>query len=246
MSRKYLSVAETAKLVRAALKESFPGVKFSVRSSSYSGGASIDVYWTDGPNGAQVGAVAKAFQGAYFDGMIDYKGSVYHTLDGERVRFGADFISMHREHSDAEIAKAIHRVAAKFGEKVLAGVEDTVADFRKGKLYNVPMFDNWTAGEHSLQSHINQALSKHTDRIAKASKTLERVKFAGDDGYGQGTVGVDGKPGNQAGAGQEAARERARIMAQIAAESVPGVDGKTAKKATVLQFPKLPTAGIVH
>jgi hypothetical protein len=32
-----LSVAETAKLVRAELKTTFPGVKFSVRSSSYSG-----------------------------------------------------------------------------------------------------------------------------------------------------------------------------------------------------------------
>lgn len=38
-SRKYLSCAETAKLLRQALKESFPGVKFSVRSSVYSGGA---------------------------------------------------------------------------------------------------------------------------------------------------------------------------------------------------------------
>jgi hypothetical protein len=37
----YLSCAETAKLVRAALKESFPGVKFSVKSSTYAGGASI-------------------------------------------------------------------------------------------------------------------------------------------------------------------------------------------------------------
>jgi hypothetical protein len=40
---KYLTTAETASLVRAALKDSFPGVKFSVRSHVYSGGSSIRV-----------------------------------------------------------------------------------------------------------------------------------------------------------------------------------------------------------
>ena len=40
---KYFTCAETAKLIRQSLKEAFPGVKFSVRSSTYSGGASIDV-----------------------------------------------------------------------------------------------------------------------------------------------------------------------------------------------------------
>ena len=39
----YYSVKDTAKLVRQALKEAFPGVKFGVRCSSYAGGASIGV-----------------------------------------------------------------------------------------------------------------------------------------------------------------------------------------------------------
>ena len=46
-----LSCAEVAKLLRAALKETFPGVTFSIRSRTYAGGASIDVTWRDGPNG---------------------------------------------------------------------------------------------------------------------------------------------------------------------------------------------------
>ena len=44
---RYISLADTAKLVRAALAANFPGTKFYVRSDSYSGGASIDV-WYDG------------------------------------------------------------------------------------------------------------------------------------------------------------------------------------------------------
>jgi hypothetical protein len=81
----YISTTETAALVRKALKEAFPGVKFSVRSSSYAGGASISVGWTDGPNKALVVAITERFEASYFDGMIDYKGACYHMLDGVRV-----------------------------------------------------------------------------------------------------------------------------------------------------------------
>lgn len=71
----YLSAAETAKLVRAALKRAFPGVKFSVRSPS-----AIHVRWTDGPTRKAVEAVAGQFQGGAFDGSIDLKISMSHWL----------------------------------------------------------------------------------------------------------------------------------------------------------------------
>lgn len=70
---RYLSCAETAKLVRAALKQAFPGQKFSVRSRTYAGGASIDVSWTDGPQSADVDVLVTRYAGAGFDGMIDLK-----------------------------------------------------------------------------------------------------------------------------------------------------------------------------
>lgn len=78
--RTYLSCAETAKLVRQALARSFPGVKFSVRSSNYAGGASIGVRWTDGPLTRAVEAVAKQYEGADFDGSIDLKTYSSHYL----------------------------------------------------------------------------------------------------------------------------------------------------------------------
>lgn len=80
LSKTYLTCAETAKLVRKALKGSFPGVKFSVRSSTYSGGASITVSWTDGPTTTDVDKVVKIFSGADFDGMIDLKVYATHWL----------------------------------------------------------------------------------------------------------------------------------------------------------------------
>jgi hypothetical protein len=97
MTKQYLSCAETAKLVRAALKESFPGIKFSVKSSVYSGGASINVSYENGPTVAQVKAVVNMFEGAYFDGMTDYKGYNYYTMGGVEVSFGANFIFVNRK-----------------------------------------------------------------------------------------------------------------------------------------------------
>lgn len=128
VSPRYLSAAETAKLVRQALKREFPGVKFSVRSKTYSGGASIDVSWVDGPTSREVDRVVGVFAGSDFDGMIDLKISSQHWLnpDGtaavahaggggstipdhfgdpigpnaQLVRFGADYVFTHREISD--------------------------------------------------------------------------------------------------------------------------------------------------
>lgn len=80
MQTHYLSCAETAKLVRAALKKSFPATRFSVRSNSYAGGASIDVSWLDGPTDEMVRHVARAFMGARFDGSIDLKINVQNWL----------------------------------------------------------------------------------------------------------------------------------------------------------------------
>jgi Large polyvalent protein associated domain 29 len=104
---KYFSCAGTAKLIRQSLKEAFPGVKFSVRSSTYSGGASISVSWTDGPNAAQVESITRGFKASYFDGSIDYQGSIHHMMDGEQVTFGADYITSTRIHSDAAVERAM-------------------------------------------------------------------------------------------------------------------------------------------
>ena len=112
----YLTCAETAKLVRKSLKEAFPGIKFSVRSHTYSMGASIDVAWRDGPTTQEVEAVARVFAGATFDGMTDYKGGVVHQFNGRIVHFGADFVFCNRDVTN----------------KMLAGVRDGFAALDEG------------------------------------------------------------------------------------------------------------------
>jgi hypothetical protein len=80
MKIEYLSCADTAKHIRAALKAAFPGIKFGVRSSTYAGGASIRVGWTDGPTVKMVEEIGGSFAGGRFDGSIDLKSSVRHWL----------------------------------------------------------------------------------------------------------------------------------------------------------------------
>ena len=98
----YITCTETAKHVRTALKAMFPAVKFSVTSSQYSGGASIDVSWTDGPAAKRVEAITDRFTGATFDGMTDSMS--YHKTEwqGKQVHFGANFIFCNRRISDYE------------------------------------------------------------------------------------------------------------------------------------------------
>lgn len=115
MAKRYITVADTAKLVRTDLAKAFPGVKFSVRSKSYSGGASITLHYTDGPTAAAVERVAKRYEGATFDGMVDLKSNHEHEFNGERVHFGADYIFVNRSYSLPLVEKAIAIVAAKYG-----------------------------------------------------------------------------------------------------------------------------------
>ena len=87
----YLGVADTARLLRKELKVNFPGTKFSVRSDSYSGGASIRVSYNGaggGPIGADVEDVATFFASSGFDGMIDLAYGKYHYMlpDGSFIK----------------------------------------------------------------------------------------------------------------------------------------------------------------
>ena len=175
--RQYLSCAETAKLVRAALKESFPGVKFSVKSSVYSGGASINIKYTDGPTYEQVKAVAGMFEGAYFDGMTDYKGSNYGSLDGNEVRFGADFIFVNRDFSVPVLESAV-KAACEYYGYAMPAIEDGY--------FGARIVDRL---DYETDRRIMAKVGEVSLVATQPSATLARVGFLGDDGYGWNAVG---------------------------------------------------------
>lgn len=134
---RYVSVTDTAKLVRKALKEHFPSIKFSVRSSSYSMGASIDIEWTDGPCSKAVDEVVDQFKGADFDGMQDLKVPRKSMLNGEPVRFMADYIHGQRHYS----IEFLSAVAQAF-----------VRDYQ----FTMPVIEVQSTGAYLPNAHYNQ------------------------------------------------------------------------------------------
>ena len=98
----YLDCTEVAALIRADIKAAFPGVKFSVTTSRYSGGSSVRIGWTDGPLTSAVDAAIARYDCQGFDGMTDSTTNRGPTrlADGRLVRIHS-WISTSRKVSDA-------------------------------------------------------------------------------------------------------------------------------------------------
>jgi hypothetical protein len=94
------SWARGAKNLKRLLNDRWPGIKFEVKSESYSMGCSIRVRWDDGPTEKEVDAIADRFQDSDFDGMTDstnYRGaSAFRELMGH-----AKHVSGSRDYSNA-------------------------------------------------------------------------------------------------------------------------------------------------
>lgn len=180
---KYISTADTAKIIRKALKESFPDMKFSVKSKSLV----VGISWTDGANVEQVKSVIGHLKAAYFDGSIDYKGSIYHMHQGQQVHLGADYLNFKREYTDAAIQRAIERVYRDYAGNFADTSDDkaTVEQYKQGKLANVGipgMYDGY--GQYSLQTTIRTVLSKNSDRLrVLRSPTAAAIFVTHDDNY---------------------------------------------------------------
>lgn len=102
-----------AKNLRVELKRAFPGVKFSVTSSSFAGGDSISVRWTDGPTSDAVNTIADRYQEADFEPMDDstsYRDNVFAELFG-----GAKYVSCSRNITDAVLELVARQRCEKHG-----------------------------------------------------------------------------------------------------------------------------------
>lgn len=74
------TVVETGKAIRKALREAFPGVKFSLRGSRGTGYGWFSLSWTDGPTTYAADEITNGFRSSYFDGMTDSTHSIPATM----------------------------------------------------------------------------------------------------------------------------------------------------------------------
>ena len=99
--------AAVAVRVRKALAERFPGVRFSVRSRSYSLGAAVDVSWADGPSAAAVDKILGRFERVFRDEMT-----------GEILSGGNLYVQGSRHFSAAFLRRVAEAVCRRYGVDV--------------------------------------------------------------------------------------------------------------------------------
>lgn len=160
-----LTCAETSKMIRKDLKQ-FNGVKFSVRSHTYSLGASIRIEWTHGPTRKEVGAVIEKYIGADFDGMTDsatYRGPF--EVDGVKYDSGADYIFLEREYTEQRTDAAVEAVAKYYDVELAEYTQQCACE-----LY-VEKFQTF------LSTKVRQMMESDEDlRIVLVVKQNERIE----------------------------------------------------------------------
>lgn len=96
--------ATGAASIKAELSKAFPGIKFRVRSSSFSMGDDITVHWEFGPTTKEVEAITNKYQEGSFDGMQDLY-EYDHNKGREHFRMehgGAKYVSASRDRGDCD------------------------------------------------------------------------------------------------------------------------------------------------
>ena len=148
-----------AKNIRIELARAFPGVKFSVKSTSFSGGSDINVSWTDGPTTKQIDGIIQKYQAGSFDGSVDlytYEHSAWTEYFGT-----AKYIFANRHYSDAMTKKVIDALKLEYGTFDAPSVED----YKQGKAWSTTPMSKAHGNvdqDWSWQSIISRTLSDHT------------------------------------------------------------------------------------
>jgi len=108
--------AEVAKLLRKELKEKFPGIKFNIRSRSFSGGNDVRIDYINGVPADEIRKIVNKYEAGSFDGMTDM-----YNYDYDKTGPTAKYIMVNRNISDDVWEKTKRDLAYSYG---IADVED--------------------------------------------------------------------------------------------------------------------------
>lgn len=162
-----LTLVETAQLVQQVLREAFPGTGFYVKTQRDANGARLHVEWTDGPRELQVTKLLAPLQSST-PGTFGGKTPVEHfrlTPTGpQRLRLGADRITVKRKFSDRLVGNVLQRLAHRHAARLNPEVRKllTVESFKKGALMAVVLYGVHFAG-NTFHHDVETALHDHTD-----------------------------------------------------------------------------------
>lgn len=106
------SAANCAAAIREELKKAFPGIKFSVKSDTFSGGNSVHIEWTNGPTDDQVRDIVRKYQYGSFNSMDD----CYEYTNNRQDIPQAKYVQTRREISNDVNEVAFNHLRATFSE----------------------------------------------------------------------------------------------------------------------------------
>jgi hypothetical protein len=126
MKNEMIKAVEVAKEIRKELKKHFPTIKFTVRTSNYTGGSSIIIKWVDGVTENQVKKVVNKFRGADYDLVYDVKTYLNNNIL-------VDYILTYREITPQNIINIANLILKHLGiNKVVTTIEE-VESFKLNK-----------------------------------------------------------------------------------------------------------------
>lgn len=116
--KKRSTAANAAAAIREELKKTFPGIKFSVTSSNFSMGNSVEIRWEDGPTNDEVEAITSKYQYGRFNSMED----IYEYTNTREDIPQAKYVHERRDMSEAT-KKVLEPLRENFGH---SGMRDEV------------------------------------------------------------------------------------------------------------------------
>ena len=162
--------AQTAAAIRARLATVFPGVKFSVTSSSASMCNSVDIEWTDGPVDDLVDFYTRQYQYDTYDAYQDYHG--VREIDPALNAPGAKFVFCHRRMSDERRAQIEAYALETFGHLPA----DAYGEFnpRRFELQHRELWPDEYRAEYDRQAGERERIRQEAQKRDEEAREKER------------------------------------------------------------------------
>ena len=165
--------AQAAKSIKSELKKEFPTIKFSVKSSNFSMGDSVDVSWIDGPSQSQVEEITRKYQYGSFDGMQD----LYEYTNSRDDIPQAKWVQTSRTISDEIYLKYFEEMRPKWDcLKDVTDIRKNCSEFFEKTRY-------WTAQSfiwkeiNNLDFTPKQEIKKETQKVV-SSESFNLVDYS--------------------------------------------------------------------
>lgn len=160
------SAPESAKLLKAALRTTFPATRFSVTLGRGTAYGMADVRWTDGPTVKAVQPILNQFEGEGFDGMTDSAYPKFAPLaDGRRS--GLRLINWSRHISLDLARRCVAQIAPYWGVEPVELVPD-----HNGKGWEI------VGGDRKIRNDVPDYWTTHIYRASGDASLYHREMVA--------------------------------------------------------------------